>query len=91
MPGNLRLYTAGTPERFATRRHAEDLKQASLRFPIAEAREGGRYASLPPRRSKGNATLPHHWGKAKKTPRFPTGGENSAPNGIVVFCFGFEP
>jgi hypothetical protein len=33
--GHLRLYTAGTSKRFATRHGAEDLKQAALRFPIA--------------------------------------------------------
>jgi hypothetical protein len=88
--GNLRLYTAGTPERFATRRCGEDLKRASLRFPIAEARERGRYAFLPPRGGKGSATLSCHWGKAKRTQRFPAGEENSPPNSIVVvFCVGF--
>ena len=47
MLGHLRLYTAGTPERFATRHDGEDLKQAALRFPIAGARERRRYAFLP--------------------------------------------
>jgi hypothetical protein len=88
--GHLRLYTAGTPKRFATRHGEEDLKQASLRFPIAEARERGRYAFLPPKRDKGSATLPHPRGKVKQTLRFPTGGENSPPNYIVfLFYLGF--
>lgn len=88
--GNLRLYTAGTPERFATRRGEEDLKQASLRFPIAEARERGRYAFLPPRLGKGSATLSYHWGKAKGTLRFQTAVENSTPHGIAfLFCLDF--
>ncbi len=88
--GNLRLYIAGTPERFATRRGGEDLKQLSLRFPIAEARERGRYAFLPPRQVKGSATLSHPRGKGKQTLRFPTGGENSPPNGVAfLFCLDF--
>jgi hypothetical protein len=88
--GNLRLYTAGSSERFATRLSGEDLKQASLRFPTPEAREGGRYAFLPPRRDKGSATLPYHWAKVKQTLRFPTAVENSPPNGIAfLFCPGF--
>jgi hypothetical protein len=68
---NLRLYTAGTPERFATRHGEEDLKQAALRFPIAEARERGRYAFLPPRLGKGSATLSHHCGKRIKNATLP--------------------
>jgi hypothetical protein len=66
------------------------LKAASLRFPIAEARERGRYAFLPPKRGKGSATLPHPRGKVKQTLRFPTGGQNSPPNGVAfLFCLDF--
>ncbi|PMQ05204.1 hypothetical protein DyAD56_10145 [Dyella sp. AD56] len=61
--GNLRRYTAGTPERFATRRCEEDLKQVAPHFPIAEAREWGRYAFLPQRLGKGDATLSYRCGE----------------------------
>ncbi len=88
--GHLRLYTAGTPERFATRHGGEDLKQAALRFPTPGARQRGRYAFLPPRRGKGSATLSHPWGKGKQTLRFPTAGENSTPSSVAfLFCLGF--
>ncbi|ULU24671.1 hypothetical protein DYST_01591 [Dyella terrae] len=63
MLGHLRRYIAGTSERFATRPGGEDLKQASLRFPICEARESRRYAFLPLGRGKGDATLPDRCGE----------------------------